>query len=75
MLLQQNQSVLNCIVREVTDTGARIAFECATPLPDRFSLVFMSEREMREVRVQARHAQEVEVEFLSPPRSASHLRI
>ena len=68
-----NRSVLDCVMRDISLGGARLS--CAQPaqLPDQFQLVFMAEREMRDVRVAWRSLDQLGVEFLSPPRKALHL--
>lgn len=68
-----NRSVLDCLMRDVSPGGARLACENASQVPDGFVLVFMAEREMRDVRVAWRKLNEFGVQFLSPPRKALHL--
>lgn len=70
-----NQSVLDCVMRDVSAGGARLSCDQAAQLPDTFHLVFMAEREMRDVRVAWRKLNELGVAFLSPPRKALHLLI
>lgn len=68
-----NSGVMDCIMRDLSEAGARLACAQAAQLPDRFQLVVVTEREMREVRVIWRSLEELRVEFVSPPRRASHL--
>ena len=68
-----NRSVLDCVMRDISAGGARLSCDQAQLLPDSFQLVFMAEREMREVRVAWRKLNELGVAFLSPPRTALHL--
>lgn len=68
-----NQSVLDCLMRDVSVGGARLSCGQAGQLPQTFQLVFMAEREMRDVRVAWRKHNELGVQFLSPPRKALHL--
>jgi hypothetical protein len=68
-----NQSVIDCVMRDLSIGGARLACGTAARLPDAFQLVFLQEREMRDVRVAWRSLGEVGVQFLSPPRKALHL--
>ena len=70
-----NRSVVDCLMRDLSQGGARLACEQASLLPDEFVLVFTSEREMRDVRVAWRRFNELGVQFLSPPRKALHLLI
>ncbi len=72
-VFNSNQSVLDCIMRDVSQGGARLSCSQAILLPDHFTLVFMSERELRDVRVAWRRLDEVGVAFVSPPRKALHL--
>ena len=74
-VINDNKSVADCIMRDVSLGGARLACEHAALLPERFTLVFLAEREMREVRVVWRRLTEMGVQFLSPPRKALHLLI
>jgi hypothetical protein len=68
-----NQSVLDCVMRDVSIGGARL--HCAQPmqLPEQFQLIFVAEREMRDVRVAWRKHDQLGVVFLSPLRKALHL--
>ena len=68
-----NGSVVDCVMRDISEGGARLACGQATHLPDTFILVFPAEREMRDVRVAWRSLHHLGVEFLSPPRKALHL--
>ncbi len=68
-----NRSVIDCVMRDVSVGGARLACRQAALFPDRFQLVFMNEREMRDVRVAWRGIDEIGVQFTSPPRKALHL--
>ena len=70
-----NSSVIDCVMRDVSAGGARLACDQAALIPDTFRLVFMAEREMRDVRVVWRKLNELGVAFLSPPRKALHLLI
>ena len=72
-VFNDNRSVLDCIMRDVSVGGARLSCAQATQLPDGFVLVFMTDREMRDVRVVWRRLNELGVAFLSPPRKALHL--
>ena len=68
-----NRSVIDCVMRDVSAGGARLACRQAALLPAQFQLVFMAEREMRDVRVAWRGINEIGVAFTSPPRKALHL--
>lgn len=69
----ENRSVIDCVMRDVSAGGARLSCRQAALLPGQFQLVFMAEREMRDVRVAWRGIDEIGVAFTSPPRKALHL--
>ena len=73
VVFNTNQSVIDCTVRDLSQGGARIACPQASALPDTFVLVFVSEREVRDVRVAWRRMSEMGVEFVSGPRSSFRL--
>lgn len=68
-----NRSVIDCVMRDLSLGGARLACAQAMQLPEAFQIVIMAEREMRDVRVAWRSHTQLGVEFLSPPRKALHL--
>lgn len=72
-VFNDNRSVIDCIMRDVSLGGARLACAQAVQLPERFQLVIMADREMRDVRVAWRNHSQLGVEFVSPPRKALHL--
>ena len=74
MLLPNNMTVLDCGVRDVSDTGARLL--CGDPgaIPNEFRLVFTADRQMRDVRVVWRRPEQLGVQFTSPPRKAPLLK-
>lgn len=68
-----NRCVLDCVMRDISIGGARLFCDEAMRLPEHFQLVFMAEREMRDVRVAWRKHDQLGVAFLSPPRKVPHL--
>ena len=70
-----NNSIIDCTMRDLSLGGARLSCGQAVLLPETFVLVFMAEREMRDVRVAWRKFNEVGVQFMSPPRNALRLLI
>lgn len=74
-VLNDNRSVIDAVMRDLSLGGARLSCERAGLLPDAFVLVFLAEREMRDVRVAWRKFNELGVQFTSPPRKALHLLI
>lgn len=69
------RSVVDCTVRDLSPGGARIACGHCLALPERFHLVMLAEREMREVRVAWRRHDEAGLQFLSAPLRAVHLQL
>lgn len=72
-VFNSNSSVVDCVMRDISLGGARLACAQATHLPDTLILVFPAEREMRDVRVAWRSVNELGVSFLSPPRKSLNL--
>jgi hypothetical protein len=63
------RSTLPCIVRDISETGARLRMETMSVLaPDRFLLIIELHGIEAECKVVRRKADEVAVEFTSPPR-------
>ena len=58
-----NGSLRDCIVRDLSSLGARLAFVSTAYIPDDFSLTFDSARTLRACRVTWRTATEIGVEF------------
>ncbi len=53
----------DCIVRDISSLGARLAFVSTAYIPDQFSLTFDAARTLRACRVAWRSNTEVGVEF------------
>ena len=70
-----NTSVFDCMIRDISATGARLSCEQTGLLPNELQLMFFAIREVRYVRVVWRRPGEIGVQFLSPPRSALHLQV
>jgi len=68
-----NQSVIDCVMRDISLGGARLSCGQAMRLPEHFLLVFTADREMRDVHVAWRKHDQLGVAFVSPPRKALHL--
>lgn len=75
VLFNDNRSVFDCLIRDLSQGGARLACSQSSTLPEKFTLVFVPEREARDVRVAWRHMDEVGVAFTSEPRKALRLMI
>ncbi len=59
-------SIFKCLVRNVTETGARLRFETAYNGPDEFELHIPQLKATRQVRLVWRNEDEAGVTFLTP---------
>ena len=66
IVFNNGRSLLNCVVRDLSDSGARLKVEGAIGLPDRFLLVIGREagREERAAQVVWRSLDELGVRFM-----------
>ena len=58
-----NDALRDCVVRDISSLGAKLAFVSTAYLPDNFSLTFDSARTLRSCRVAWRTGTEIGVEF------------
>ncbi|WP_395688756.1 PilZ domain-containing protein [Aestuariivirga sp.] len=65
ILFHDRPSVIDCTIRDISEGGARLLCSQAGLLPKEFFLVFVVEKEMRNVRIIWRTSEELGVEFLS----------
>ena len=74
MVLANNITVVDCTIRDLSPTGARLL--CGDPgvIPNEFRLVFIAERQMRDVKVVWRRPEELGVHFTSELRRAPLLK-
>jgi hypothetical protein len=70
ILYYDRPSVIDCTIRDISEGGARLLCSQSGLLPKEFFLVFVVEKEMRNARIVWRTAEELGVEFLSPPEPA-----
>ena len=75
LILPNKISVYDCVIRDLSQTGARITCEETGNLPNELQLMFFAIREVRYVRVVWRRPGELGVEFLTPARPAPHLHL
>ena len=75
LILPNKISVHDCVIRDLSQTGARITCEETGNLPNELQLMFFAIREVRYVRVVWRRPGELGVEFLTPARPAPHLHL
>ena len=75
LILPNHTSVLDCMIRDVSGSGARLSCESAGMVPGELQLLFHAVRELRQVEVVWRRHDELGVRFLSPPRLALNLHV
>lgn len=70
MLFPNSLSAIDCTIRDLSQTGAKIV--CADPavVPDEFRLVVLVDMVMRDVKVAWRKPDQIGVHFTSEPRRA-----
>jgi PilZ domain len=65
-----NWSVMDCKLRDVSDTGAQLIVGDQVSIPNEFMLLFPAEKMVRDAKVMWRKDQSVGVEFTSEKRAA-----
>ena len=70
ILLSNHKTIIDCTVRDMSETGAKLI--CGDPgaIPNEFRLVFPSDRTMRDVKVVWRRPDQVGVHFMSEVKKA-----
>ena len=68
-VLLSEWTVLDCLVRDLSDEGARLEFASPVELPESFRVQFMSDNSRRPVEVMWRRGQSVGVRFVGPSQS------
>ena len=70
MLFPNSLSAIDCAIRDLSQTGAKLT--CADPaaVPDEFRLVVLADMQMRDVKVAWRKPDLIGVHFTSEPRRA-----
>ena len=74
ILLSNNMTVIDCTVRDLSETGARILCSDPGAIPNEFRLVLTADRTMRDVKVMWRRPDQIGVHFTSEPRKAPLLK-
>lgn len=74
ILLTGDLAGIDCTVRDVSETGARLMCSDSNAVPDEFRLVFPADRTMRDVKVMWRKPGQVGVQFACEPRRAPLLK-
>ena len=62
-VFNDGNSVVDCVIRDLSEGGARLKVETAIGFPDHFTLVMESQRARRNCRVIWRSANEIGVTF------------
>jgi hypothetical protein len=65
-IFNNRNSTLDCVVRNVSSTGAKLQLTETVTLPDVFDLSIPQKGETVRVRLRWRHGEEVGVSFVSP---------
>jgi PilZ domain len=63
IVFNNGQATLDCLIRDVSETGAKLILSAPVPLPDRFELIIPQKGITRRVRVAWRRATEIGVRF------------
>jgi hypothetical protein len=74
ILLPNNLAAIDCSVRDISGTGAKLLCPDPDALPDEFRLVLTAERQMRDVKVMWRKPGIIGVQFTSEFRKAPLLK-
>lgn len=56
-------TILDCTMRDVSETGAKLIAQDAKSVPDKFGLVLITDQLMRDAKVVWRRGNEIGVEF------------
>ena len=63
IVFNNGQATLDCLIRYVSETGAKLTVSALIPLPDRFEVIIPQKDVTRRVRVAWRRATEIGVRF------------
>ncbi len=63
LIFNKGRSSIDCLIRDISETGAKLVFSDSVVIPDIVDLQIPSKNEMRRVRVQRRVGDEVGVAF------------
>jgi hypothetical protein len=70
IIFNENQSIINCIIRDVSPTGAKLKLSATTELPPQFKLILVSDNLIVPVACVWRKGDFVGVHFLAEPSRA-----
>ena len=70
------KTVLNCAIRDLSETGAKLVVEVSSAIPNEFQFFQLSDNTVRDAKVVWRRAGQIGVHFTSPPLQApTYLRL
>jgi hypothetical protein len=72
LMLDQFGRTVECIVRDLSSGGARLALSMVRSVPDKFQLMFDADRSVRHCRVAWRRDTQIGVAFLHAPPPSRH---
>jgi hypothetical protein len=67
-ILLPGGGVLDCSIRDISDTGARVRIAATTPLPKRFQLHCVTDATVADAELRWQRGAEAGVAFLDAPR-------
>ncbi len=70
IVFNHNSSIIDCTIRDVSETGAKILCEHAAAVPDECRLVTLKDNLIRDAKVIWRRGEQVGLLFTSEPRAA-----
>lgn len=65
-----NWAVIDCVIRDLSETGARLEFSALTELPNEFRLLIIAANQLVPVELAWRRGLAAGVHFTGPPRDA-----
>src|ERR1700722_7272075 len=63
--LPQNNTAIDCLVRDISETGAKLRFRCTTPFPEFFELHIPSTGQLAKSKLRWNSGREVGISFES----------
>jgi hypothetical protein len=69
-----SQSMVDCTVRDLSDTGAKLLLSKPTDVPDEFRIVFTQDNTIRDAQVKWRKAEQLGIVFTSEAKRAPPLK-
>lgn len=73
IVFNQHRSSVACVVRDISDTGAKVRLNGPADLPDEFELVLLKERKIVQASVSWYNHPDCGIIFKGPMRAAPYL--